>query len=176
MRDHIVIVGFGQVGMAVTRHLVSLRMPVLALDYDPRRVRTSQGRGLPVYFGNAARPDVLRAAHVGQARVLIVALPTASSVERVVTLARSLYPELRLLARGTDKASAERLREIGATAVVIDGLTTAFDLAERAIILYQPRRGRGGSGIGVRAERLIGRSAVGPPVSNGTTARYHRLQ
>jgi aryl-alcohol dehydrogenase-like predicted oxidoreductase len=43
VRNHVVVIGFGQVGMAVTRHLVSLGIPVLALDYDPKRVREVLG-------------------------------------------------------------------------------------------------------------------------------------
>jgi CPA2 family monovalent cation:H+ antiporter-2 len=138
VRNHVVVVGFGQVGMAVTRHLVGLRIPVLALDFDPKRVRDSQAHNLPVYFGNAARADVLRAAHVGQARLAIVALPSASGGERVVGLIRQLYPQLRILARVPDAASVEQVRAAGASAVVVDGLTTARDLAERAILLYEP--------------------------------------
>ena len=138
LRNHVVVVGFGQVGMAVTRHLVGLGIPVLALDYDAKRVRDSQAHGLPVYFGNAARADVLRAAHVGQARLVIVALPSATGGERVVSLIRQLYPQLRILARVPDRDGAERLRAAGANAVVVDGLTTARDLAERAVLLYEP--------------------------------------
>jgi CPA2 family monovalent cation:H+ antiporter-2 len=138
VRNHVVVIGFGQVGMAVTRHLVGLGIPALALDYDPKRVRDSQAHRLPVYFGNAARADVLRAAHVGQARLAIVALPSASGGERVVGVIRQLYPQLRILARVPDKPSAERLRAAGANAVVVDGLTTARDLAERAVLLYEP--------------------------------------
>jgi CPA2 family monovalent cation:H+ antiporter-2 len=141
-RNHIVVVGFGQVGMALTRHLVGLRMPVLALDYDPRRVRASRERHLPVYFGNAARADVLRAAHVGQARLVVVALPSTQTAERVVALLRSLFPSLRVLARVPDEDSVTRLREAGANAVVVDGLTTALDLAQRAVLLYEPEEDR----------------------------------
>jgi monovalent cation:proton antiporter-2 (CPA2) family protein len=141
-RNHIVVVGFGQVGMALTRHLVGLRMPVLALDYDPRRVRASRERHLPVYFGNAARADVLRAAHVGQARLVVVALPSTQTAERVVALLRSLFPSLRVLARVPDEDSVTRLREAGADAVVVDGLTTALDLAQRAVLLYEPEEDR----------------------------------
>ena len=135
---HIVVVGFGQVGMALTRHLVGLQIPVIALDYDPRRVRASRARRLPVYFGNAARADVLRAAHVGQSRLVVIALPNVVIGERVVTLLRSMFPRLRLLARAPDDASAARLRAAGADAVVVDGLTTALDLAQRAVLLYEP--------------------------------------
>jgi CPA2 family monovalent cation:H+ antiporter-2 len=138
VRNHVVVIGFGQVGMAVTRHLVGLGIPVLALDYDAKRVRDSQAHRLPVYFGNAARPEVLRAAHVGQARLVIVALPSATGGERVVRLIRQLHPQLRILARVPDKDGAERVRAAGANAVVVDGLTTARDLAERAVLLYEP--------------------------------------
>jgi Kef-type K+ transport system membrane component KefB len=136
--NHVVVVGFGQVGMALTRHLVGLGVPVVALDFDPRRVRSSQAHGLPVYFGNAARADVLRAAHIGQARLVIVALPSAAGGERVVGLIRQHYPQLRILARVPERDSVARVRAAGASAVVVDGLTTARDLAERAILLYEP--------------------------------------
>jgi CPA2 family monovalent cation:H+ antiporter-2 len=140
VHDHVVIAGFGQVGMALARHLVGLGVPVLVLDYDPKRVRTSQAHRLPVYFGNAARADVLRAAPVARARLMIVALPTRTGGERVVSLARALYPRLRLLARVTDEAGAAAMRAAGADAVVVEGLTTARDLAERAVLLYEPER------------------------------------
>jgi CPA2 family monovalent cation:H+ antiporter-2 len=143
LHDHVVVAGFGQVGMALTRHLVSLGIPVLVLDYDAKRVRTSQAHGLPVYFGNAARADVLRAAHVGRARLMVVALPTRTGGERVVRLARALYPDLRLLARVPDEASVPEMRAAGANAVVVEGLTTARDLAERAILLYEPNEAAG---------------------------------
>jgi monovalent cation:H+ antiporter-2, CPA2 family len=138
LHNHVVIAGFGQVGMALARHLISLDVPVLVLDYDPKRVRSSQAHRLPVYFGNAARADVLRAAHVGRARLMIVALPSRTGGERVVRLARALYPDLRLLARVPDESGASEMRKAGADAVVVEGLTTARDLAERAILLYEP--------------------------------------
>jgi hypothetical protein len=137
-RNHVVVVGFGQVGMALTRHLVGLHIPVLALDYDPKRVRASRERHLPVYFGNATRAEVLRAAHVGQSRLVVIALPDQAIAERVATVMRSLYPRLRLLARAPDDSSALLLRAAGADAVVVDGLTTALDLAQRAVLLYEP--------------------------------------
>jgi len=137
VQGHVVIAGFGQVGMALARHLVGLEVPVLVLDYDAKRVRTSQAHRLPVFFGNAARADVLRAAHVGRARLMVVALPTRTGGERVVRMARALYPKLRLLARVPDEASVPAMRAAGADAVVVEGLTTARDLAERAILLYE---------------------------------------
>jgi voltage-gated potassium channel Kch len=56
----------------------------------------------------------------------------------VVSLVRNLFPRLRVLARVPDDSSVARLREAGADAVVVDGLTTALDLAQRAVLLYEP--------------------------------------
>jgi CPA2 family monovalent cation:H+ antiporter-2 len=138
VQNHLVIVGFGQVGMALARHLVGLGIPVLALDYDPKRVRASQSHGLPVYFGNGTRTDVLRAAHVGDARLVVVALPSRTGGERVARTVRAAYPKLPILARVPDTTNADAMRAAGADAVVVDGLTTARDLAERAVLLYEP--------------------------------------
>lgn len=136
--NHVVVVGFGQVGMAVTRHLVGLQLPVLALDFDAKRVRASQARKLPIYFGNAARSEVLRAAHVGQAKLVIIAIDSHETAERVITLIRRLYPKLRVIARSAETTGVDGLRTAGANAVVVDGLTTALDIAQRAILLYEP--------------------------------------
>ncbi|MGI9433977.1 MAG: monovalent cation:proton antiporter-2 (CPA2) family protein [Geminicoccaceae bacterium] len=137
-RNQVVVIGFGQIGMAVTRHLVGLQLPVLALDFDPKRVRASQARKLPIYFGNAARPEVLKAAHVGQAKLAIVALDNEAGAERVVSMIHSLYPKLRIIARSPDAQGVDKLKAAGAKAVVVEGLTTALDIAQRAILLYEP--------------------------------------
>jgi len=141
--NHVMVIGFGQVGMAVTRHLVGLQLPVLALDFDPKRVRASQAKKLPIYFGNAARPEVLKAAHIGQAKLVIISISNQAAAERVLSLIRSMYPKLRIIARSADAASVEQFRKAGANAVVVEGLTTALDIAQRAILLYEPEEGQG---------------------------------
>jgi CPA2 family monovalent cation:H+ antiporter-2 len=153
LRNHVVIAGFGQVGMALARHLISLGIPVLVLDYDPKRVRSSQAARLPVFFGNAARPDVLRSAHVGRARLMVVALPSRRGGERVVGAVRALYPKLPVLARVPDETSVASMRAAGADVVVVDSLTTARDLAERTILLYEPERDTAAATIPSRGSR-----------------------
>ena len=110
---------------------------MLAIDYDPRRVRASHAHDLPVYFGNGARADVLRAAHVGQARLVIVALPSTQTAERVV---RSCATSIRGCACSPGCPTRQRGQAArgGRDAVVVDGLTTALDLAQRAVLLYEP--------------------------------------
>lgn len=173
-RNHVVVIGFGQVGMAVTRHLVGLQLPILALDFDPKRVRTSQARKLPIYFGNAARTEVLKATHIGQAKLVIITIANHATAERIISLIHSLYPKLRVICRSAEANGVEKLRAAGASAVVVDGLTTALDIAQRAILLYEPdeideKIATSGTGvippasIAATAETAIGKDTPEPP-------------
>lgn len=136
--NHVIIAGFGQVGMAVARYLAGERVPVLILDLSPRRVRASRARNLPVFYGNAGRTDVLRAAHLDRAHALVVAVPEAATAEQITMVARRTAPGLKIYVRAPDEDWIGRMRAAGANAVVIDGLTTALELAERVMLVYAP--------------------------------------
>ncbi len=138
VRNHVVIAGFGQVGMAVARYLSGERVPVLILDLSARRVRASRIRSLPVFYGNAERTDVLRAAHLERAHALVVAVPEAACAEQITMIARRSFPGLKIFVRAPDEDWIARLRTSGANAVVLDGLTTALELAERVMLVYDP--------------------------------------
>jgi CPA2 family monovalent cation:H+ antiporter-2 len=135
---HVVIAGFGQVGMAVARHLAGLKVPLIILDLNPKRVTASRTRGLPVFYGNAARLDVLRAAHLDRAAALVVAVPDPVVAEQVTGIARMSFRDLRIFARVPDEEWVQRIRKAGADAVVPEGLTTALDLAERVMVVVTP--------------------------------------
>jgi len=135
---HVVIAGFGQVGMAVARYLAGERIPVLILDISTRRVTASRARGLPVFYGNATRIDVLRAAHLDRAHALVVAMPESATAEQVTTVARQSFRDLRIFTRVHDEDWVRKVQMAGANAVVLDGLTTALDLAERVMLFYRP--------------------------------------
>ncbi len=135
---HVVIAGFGQVGMAVARYLAGEHIPVLILDLSTRRVTASRARGLPVFYGNAARIDVLRAAHLDRAHALVVAMPESATAEQVTTVARQSFGDLRIFTRVHDEEWVRKVQQAGANAVVPDGLTTALDLAERVMLFYRP--------------------------------------
>jgi CPA2 family monovalent cation:H+ antiporter-2 len=135
---HVVVAGFGQVGKAVARYLAGERVPVLILDLSPPRVTVSRQKGLRVFYGNATRVDVLRAARLDRAHALVVAVPDATTAEQVTAVARQSFGQLRIFARVPDEDWGNRLKMIGADAVVLDGLTTALDLAERVMLVYAP--------------------------------------
>lgn len=135
---HVVVAGFGQVGMAVTRFLTGEHVRVLVLDLAPKRVEASRARGLPVFFGNATRLDVLRAAHIDRARALVVAVSEPATAVQITAIARRAAPRLPVFVRAPDEQWVPRMKAAGAGAIVIDGVTTGLDLAERVMIVSMP--------------------------------------
>jgi CPA2 family monovalent cation:H+ antiporter-2 len=118
LRDHVVIAGFGRVGQTLALLLESRLVPYLALDLDAERVAEARRRELPVYFGDASRAEVLRAAGIEQARMAAITLDQPDAAARSVQVLRAMSPELPVLVRARDVAQAEQLAGAGATEVV----------------------------------------------------------
>jgi K+:H+ antiporter len=118
LTDHVVLVGHGRVGSFVSAALPP-QTPLLVIEDDPDRVVTLHGEGREAIAGNAADPDVIRAANLAGARCLLVAIPNAFEGGQVVAQARELNPALAIIARAHSEAEIEHLRKHGATAVVM---------------------------------------------------------
>jgi CPA2 family monovalent cation:H+ antiporter-2 len=116
--DHVLIAGFGRVGQTLGLLLDSCAVPHLALDLDQERVALGRRQGLPVFFGDACRLDVLRAAAVARARVVVITLDEPAAANRAVHVVRQARPEVPILARARDLSECERLAAAGATRVV----------------------------------------------------------
>ncbi len=117
-RDHVVIAGYGRVGETLALLLESRGTPYLAIDIDPERVTAARLDDLPVYYGDAGRPEVLKAAAVERARAVVITVDEPDAAGRTVHAVRTLAPELPVLARARDIQQCERLARVGATAVV----------------------------------------------------------
>ncbi len=127
--DHVVIAGFGRVGQTVARVLAAQEVPFVALDLDLRRVAQGRARGLPVFYGDAGRSDVLAAAGVGDARTAVITLDDPATAERVVQMLRLRFPELQIIVRARDLSQRQSLEKAGATAVVPEALEASLQLS-----------------------------------------------
>ena len=118
LKNHVVIAGFGRVGQGVARRLRAEHMPFVAVDLDPRNVAPGRERGLPVFYGDATRPEVLEAVHVERASAAVVALDDPRAALQVVTLLKYIFPSLPVHARARDDEHAQALSRAGADTVV----------------------------------------------------------
>ncbi|MFK4059369.1 cation:proton antiporter [Brevundimonas sp. NPDC046655] len=130
----VLVVGFGRVGRLVGELLAEHDQRFIALDADPASVRSGRAEGFEVYFGDAARPEMLNACGLESARALIVTMDSPTKVDEVVKAARALRPDLILIARARDDRHAARLYALGVTDAVPETTEASLQLAENTLV------------------------------------------
>jgi CPA2 family monovalent cation:H+ antiporter-2 len=133
LTNHVVVAGFGRVGQTVAKVLAAAGVPYVALDLDPRRIARARAKGLPVFYGDDSRVDVLAAAGAGRAQAAVLTIDQAPAIDRAVAGLHSHFPELRIFVRGRDPGHGKRLTEWGATAVGPEAVEASLQLG--AIVL-----------------------------------------
>jgi voltage-gated potassium channel Kch len=121
-----IIAGFGQFGSTVGRLLRANGIRPVVLENDGDRVDLLRRIGLEVYYGDASRLDLLRAAGADEAAVLVIAIGDGEKAVELVHIAREHFPQLRILARATERRDAFNLIEAGAGNVYRDTLDTSL--------------------------------------------------
>lgn len=129
----VVVAGFGRVGQIVARVLTMRHIPFTALEINPHHVDFVRTYGNKVYYGDATRLDVLRAAGVPQARALVLAVGNQDASLKIVERVRATCPGVPILARATTRNHELHLRELGVDFVLRDTLHSSLRLA-RALL------------------------------------------
>jgi CPA2 family monovalent cation:H+ antiporter-2 len=104
-------------------------VPWVAIEADLSRVAEARARNLPVFFGDGARVETLRAAGVERARGAVIILDNVGEAEHAVDLLRRQLPNLQVFARAHDHRHMRRLKAAGATDVVPETYEMSLQLA-----------------------------------------------
>lgn len=115
--QHVLIAGYGRMGKLIATHLAEERIPFLALDAAPKEVSAGRKAHHPVYFGDAARPDVLEALGIARAIAFVITLHDPLAADKLAGLIRDRYPELPILVRTGDAKQAQKLEKRGTIAI-----------------------------------------------------------
>jgi CPA2 family monovalent cation:H+ antiporter-2 len=119
LTGHTILVGYGRVGSIVGTALKEKNEPFLVIEMSEPVVSALRGAGTEVIAGNAARPDVLRAANPALAKCVIVAIPDAFEGGQVVQQARAANPASLIIARAHFDAEIDHLNSLGADTVIM---------------------------------------------------------
>ncbi len=132
---HVIICGFGRCGQGIAHVLETEKVPYMALDLDPDRVRAAAESGESVVFGDSSRRETLQAAGLHRARALAITFDDTPTALKILSLLRQLAPELPVLVRTSHEADIERLRNAGAAEVVPEIVEGSLMLASHALAL-----------------------------------------
>lgn len=129
-----ILVGYGPVGRIVHRLLVDRGASVTVIDLNLDTIRRLRADGHTALYGDVLRPGTLDDAGIATAATLILSADVEDAAE-IIRHARSLNPELRVLARCAHLRGAEPLRRAGAAVVAAGEAEVGVALAEAVTAL-----------------------------------------
>lgn len=110
----VIIAGFGRVGQIIARVLRAQGIPFVALEHSADQVDASRRFGtVNLFFGDPARPELLRAAQAATAEVFVLATDDPEANLRTARLVKRQYPHLKIIARARNRQHVFRLMDLG---------------------------------------------------------------
>jgi len=129
MHDHFVICGYGRVGRRIAEEFRAAGVPYVVLDFSEAAVAAAKEHGDLLLEGNATRDEDLGRAGIERARGLVVASDSDADNLYIVLSARSMRPDLQIVARAADEDAEKKLRLAGADRVVLPYATAGRTMA-----------------------------------------------
>ncbi|MNM61359.1 Glutathione-regulated potassium-efflux system protein KefC [compost metagenome] len=114
----VVIAGMGRMGQVIARILRAQGVPFVALDtsVDAIELQRSFG-GMPIYYGDPLRPEILRAVKVDKAEFFVVATNNPETNMETARLVRKMYPHVKVIARARNRQHVYHLLDMDAKPV-----------------------------------------------------------
>jgi monovalent cation:proton antiporter-2 (CPA2) family protein len=132
--DHdVIIAGNGRVGQVVARVLAAAGKPFTALERDTRQVDLLRRYGATVYYGDASRLDLLRAAGADKAKIFVLAIADLETSVHVAEVVSKNFPHLTIIARARNRRHAHVLMDIGVRHIVRETLHSSLVMSEQIL-------------------------------------------
>ena len=141
LTDHVVLVGHGRVGSVVSEALREYGIPYLVIESDQDAAADLRQQSIETITGNAADPEVVRAANLSAACCLLVAIPEAFEGGQAVMQARAANPDLLIVARAHSEEEVLHLKKHGASTVIMGEFEIARAMIEdvrKAVTVPRP--------------------------------------
>ncbi|HEX8513526.1 MAG TPA: cation:proton antiporter [Allosphingosinicella sp.] len=130
----VVIIGFGRVGRLVAEMLTAHGRRYLAVDSSIDTVAACRKEGIPIVYGDVARPEFIDRLKLGHATALVLTMDDPVLSVRVTKKVRAWCPNLTIVARARDPAHAAELYRAGATDAVPETLESSLQLSEAVLV------------------------------------------
>jgi CPA2 family monovalent cation:H+ antiporter-2 len=138
--NDVVIAGFGNFGSTVVRLLKTNGIKATVLDMDSDRVDSLRKMGFKVYYGDASRLELLKAAGCENAKLFIAAIDNPRVNLEVVEIIKKHFPNLKILARAKNRNDAFELVDIGVKGFYRENMYSAVHLGVDALVELGQRR------------------------------------
>jgi CPA2 family monovalent cation:H+ antiporter-2 len=135
LENHVIICGFGRVGQTVSRFLKQDNIDFVAIDIDPLRTRKAREAGEKVLFGSSRQTEILNAAYLAKAKLVVIAFGEDKQSLEVVQKVRSMSKDVPILVRTRNDDQLKSLQAAGANEVVPESLEGSLMLVSQVLSL-----------------------------------------
>jgi voltage-gated potassium channel Kch len=130
----VIIAGFGRVGQMVGRMLRLKRIGFTAIDASPEHIDFMKRFGSKVFYGDASRLDLLRAARADKAKVFVLAIDDIEASLRTAQAVKEHFPHLTIFARARNRVHAYRLLDMGIQRVMRETFAGSLEMAQDVLM------------------------------------------
>lgn len=124
----VIVAGIGRFGQVVNRLVRGSGLSTVVLDNDMNAIETMRKFGIKGFFGDPSRPELLEAAGLATAQVMVVAVDSRDVALKIVRFVRAKRPDIHIVARARDRVHVYELFQAGANDIVRE----TFDSSVRA--------------------------------------------
>ncbi len=153
-QESIIIAGHGRFGGIVNRLVRGAGYETTVVDYSSAQLEMIRTFGMKAYFGDATRPDLLHAAGINEAKVLVIAIDGKEQITNLTRYVIQNYPHIHVVARAVDRTHVYDLYSIGCRDIIRESYDSSIR-AGRSVLeaLGIDRLARGTDGRGLRISR-----------------------
>lgn len=159
LRDHILVAGYGRTGRAVAGVLRAAGLPVVVVELNHALFNDIRADGVPALWGDVTSEEILRAAGLKNARLLILTVPDGDIVRLATQRARKLAPHVPVIARAARVPLIDELRRLGAASAILPEFEGGMEMARQAMLRSGIDPGRAEEIILQIKERYVGEGA-----------------
>ncbi|HEY3486617.1 MAG TPA: monovalent cation:proton antiporter-2 (CPA2) family protein [Gammaproteobacteria bacterium] len=129
----VIIAGFGRFGQIAARILSMKGIRFTALEANFEQVDFVRKFGNKVYFGDASRLELLRAARADKAQILVLAIVNLEASLRTAEVVKKHFPHLKIFARARNRQHVYKLMDIGVDYVIRETILSSIELAQQTL-------------------------------------------
>src|SRR5277367_6167260 len=129
----VIIAGFGRFGQIVGRILLAKKIAFTALEASQTQVDFLRRFGNQIFYGDASRLELLRAAHADNAEIFVLAIDDVEASIRTAVLIRKHFPHLKIFARARNRQHAFRLMDVGVNYNVRETFASSLELSAEVL-------------------------------------------
>jgi CPA2 family monovalent cation:H+ antiporter-2 len=133
LHDHVILIGAGRVGRPIAAALARHDVPFVVIEQRLELVASLRTEGMPVIFGDATRPEVLKRAHLDSARLLVIATPDPYHARAVLDIAKRVNPTVGTVVRTHSETERAYLEERGVDWALMGESELAIGMVRRTL-------------------------------------------